>query len=282
MGAPEPKKMPKFAVLDTKTPAPAVPPAGIAVAFCAVRAPVAVHTPVTDAPASVRASRGVLAVVNAIVLPALEPAAIVREPAALLRVTAAAVIVTPLAADAAMSDVDPVTVTKEGEAATFTDWSNQSFNVGLPESVIVRAASPSDHESVRPAVKTSAVANVRSNAAPDDLMLSPVKELAVPPLIAGVARLGVLANTNAPLPVSSVTAAARLALDGVPSQVATPAPSEVMPVPPLATGRVPLTSVVRTTAPNAGSAPVTPLSTVPVAPTAVTTTGLVPCPSMTP
>ena len=51
--------------------------------------------------------------------------------------------------------------------------------------------------------------------------------------------LGEALNTSAPLPVSSVTAAARFALDGVPSQVATPAPSDVMPVPPLPTGTTP-------------------------------------------
>jgi hypothetical protein len=53
----------------------------------------------------------------------------------------------------------------------------------------------------------------------------------------GEERLGAVAKTSEPDPVSSVIAAARFALDGVPSHVATPVPSEVMPVPPLATGR---------------------------------------------
>jgi hypothetical protein len=48
----------------------------------------------------------------------------------------------------------------------------------------------------------------------------------------GVTRVGLVANTKAPEPVSSVTAAARFALDGVPRNVATPEPKEVMPVPP--------------------------------------------------
>jgi hypothetical protein len=52
-------------------------------------------------------------------------------------------------------------------------------------------------------------------------------------------RLGDAANTNAPVPVSSVTAAARLAELGVPRKVAIPVPSDVMPVPPRATGSVP-------------------------------------------
>ena len=61
---------------------------------------------------------------------------------------------------------------------------------------------------------------------------------------AGVTNVGEVANTNAPEPVSSVIAAAKLALDGVPRNVATPAPKEVMPVPPLATDRVPVMPVV--------------------------------------
>ena len=62
---------------------------------------------------------------------------------------------------------------------------------------------------------------------------------------AGVTNVGLVANTKDPEPVSSVTAAARFALDGVPKKVATPAPKEVKPVPPLATGRVPSTWVAK-------------------------------------
>lgn len=46
----------------------------------------------------------------------------------------------------------------------------------------------------------------------------------------GVTKVGVLANTRAPVPVSSVTAAARFALDGVASHVATLLPRPEMPV----------------------------------------------------
>ena len=60
----------------------------------------------------------------------------------------------------------------------------------------------------------------------------------------GVTRVGLVANTKSPVPVSPVTAAARFALVGVPRNVATPVPSEVIPVPPLATGSVPVTPVV--------------------------------------
>jgi hypothetical protein len=56
----------------------------------------------------------------------------------------------------------------------------------------------------------------------------------------GVTRVGEVEKTNEPDPVSSVTAAARFAEEGVPSQVATPAPKDVIPVPPLVTGRVPV------------------------------------------
>lgn len=44
----------------------------------------------------------------------------------------------------------------------------------------------------------------------------------------GVTKVGEVANTNAPEPVSSVTAAAKLALDGVAKKVATPVPKPVI------------------------------------------------------
>ena len=63
----------------------------------------------------------------------------------------------------------------------------------------------------------------------------------------GVTSVGLVAKTNEPDPVSSVTALARLAEEGVPHHVAIPVPKLVIPVPPLATGRVPVTFVVRLT-----------------------------------
>ena len=53
----------------------------------------------------------------------------------------------------------------------------------------------------------------------------------------GEVSVGDVPNTSEPEPVSSVTAAARLAEVGVPRKVAIPAPNEVIPVPPEATGR---------------------------------------------
>ena len=44
----------------------------------------------------------------------------------------------------------------------------------------------------------------------------------------GVTKVGDVANTNAPVPVSSVTAAAKLALDGVAKKVATPVAKPVI------------------------------------------------------
>jgi hypothetical protein len=61
----------------------------------------------------------------------------------------------------------------------------------------------------------------------------------------GVVKDGEVAKTSDPLPVSSVTALARLLLDGVPRNVATPVPSEVIPVPPFPTGKVPVTPLAR-------------------------------------
>jgi hypothetical protein len=55
-----------------------------------------------------------------------------------------------------------------------------------------------------------------------------------------VTSVGLVANTNAPDPVSLVTAAAKLADVGVPKKVAMPAPKLVIPVPPLATLNVPV------------------------------------------
>ena len=86
---------------------------------------------------------------------------------------------------------------------------------------------------VTPVVKGRPVALVRTRA------------VGVPS--AGVTKVGDVENTNAPLPVSSVTAAARLALEGVPKKVVTPEPRLLRPVPPLATGRVPVTPLERGT-----------------------------------
>ena len=80
---------------------------------------------------------------------------------------------------------------------------------------------------------------------PSTVQLLNVPDVGVPRT--GVTRAGLVANTSAPVPVSSVTAAARFADDGVPRNVATPVPNDVIPVPPLATGSVPDTCVANET-----------------------------------
>jgi hypothetical protein len=67
---------------------------------------------------------------------------------------------------------------------------------------------------------------------------------------AGVTSVGLVANTNEPLPVSSVTAAAKLAEEGVAKRVATPVPNPLIPV---ETGRpVALVRVTEVGVPNTG------------------------------
>jgi hypothetical protein len=62
---------------------------------------------------------------------------------------------------------------------------------------------------------------VNPDAVPVTLVMTP--DAGVPN--AGVTNVGEVANTNAPVPVSPVTAAARLALEGVAKNVATPDPN---------------------------------------------------------
>jgi hypothetical protein len=69
-----------------------------------------------------------------------------------------------------------------------------------------------------PAVKPAAV----------PVMFVPTSADGVPR--AGVTRVGLVANTNEPVPVSSVTAAAKLAALGVAKKVATPVPKPLTPV----------------------------------------------------
>jgi hypothetical protein len=85
---------------------------------------------------------------------------------------------------------------------------------------------------------TAALARVEAPAVkveenvPAAALKLPVKLSDVPVAapITGVTKVGVLANTNAPVPVSSVTAANKLALVGVAKKVATPVPNPLTPV----------------------------------------------------
>ena len=92
-------------------------------------------------------------------------------------------------------------------------------------------------------VATGSVRTEVPAVAPDNTVVVPdVEPLNLTPVVPNV---GNVANTFAPEPVSSVSAAAKLADVGVPKKVATPVPKLVMPVPPLATGSVPVTPVVK-------------------------------------
>lgn len=63
---------------------------------------------------------------------------------------------------------------------------------------------------------------------PSAVQLDKLPEVGVPRT--GVTNVGEVANTNEPEPVSSVTADARFALDGVAKNVATPVPRPLTPV----------------------------------------------------
>ena len=93
---------------------------------------------------------------------------------------------------------------------------------------------------------------------------------------AGVTSVGDVANTSAPVPVSSVTAAIRFALDGVASHVAIPVPKPLTPVEigkPVALVSVPLAGV-----PRAGAIRVGPLFNTTVLPVPVVVAALIAVP----
>lgn len=75
-----------------------------------------------------------------------------------------------------------------------------------------------------------AVRDVNVPAAGVTLPIMPCTEVAVATPKTGVTRVGLVANTNEPEPVSSVTAVLRLADDGVAKKVATPDPKPLIPV----------------------------------------------------
>ena len=88
---------------------------------------------------------------------------------------------------------------------------------------------------------------------------------------AGVTKVGEVANTNEPDPVSSETALARLALVGVAKNVATPVPKPETPVligNPVVLVKTPLAGVPKAGAVNVGLVKVTPENVVTVAPKA--------------
>jgi hypothetical protein len=107
-----------------------------------------------------------------------------------------------------------------------------------------------------PVVMTPVFGVMTSPLNPVALVMAPVSKSDVPVAapIFGVTSVGEVAKTVAPVPVSSVKAAAKLALDGVPRNVATPVPKAERPVPPFAIGNSPVTLVARSIVPLVMSA----------------------------
>ena len=88
---------------------------------------------------------------------------------------------------------------------------------------------------------------------------------------AGVTNVGDVANTNDPVPVSSVTVAAKFALDGVAKNVAIPVANPLTPVligRPVAFVKTPLDGVPSAGVVSVGDVSVTPANVVTVAPKA--------------
>ena len=108
-------------------------------------------------------------------------------------------------------------------------------NVG----VFANTAAPVPVSSVKAAIRFALDGVANTVATPVPRPLTPVligkpvafvnvPEVGVPKI--GVTNVGVFANTAAPVPVSSVKAAIRFALDGVANTVATPVPKPLTPV----------------------------------------------------
>lgn len=118
-------------------------------------------------------------------------------------------------------------------------------DVGVPSRGVTSVGLVANTRAPDPVSSVTAVAKLaddgvaRNVATPVPKPLTPVEIGNPVPLVsttadgvpsAGVTKVGDVANTNAPEPVSSVTAVARLALEGVAKNVATPVPRPEMPV----------------------------------------------------
>lgn len=135
----------------------------------------------------------------------------------------------------------PVTPVLSGKPVQFV----KTPLVGVPSNGVVRVGEVAKTSSPLPVSFVTAVARlaldgVAKNVAtpvpnPETPVLigSPVQLVSVPldgVPSAGVTSVGEVAKTRLPVPVSSVTAVRRLALDGVPKNVATPAARPETPV----------------------------------------------------
>ena len=100
--------------------------------------------------------------------------------------------------------------------------------VGVPRAPLNSTTAPADPVLTANAAATPVPNPVMPADTGSPVQLVNVPEVGVPNK--GVTSVGLVANTKKPDPVSSVTAAARFALVGVPKNVATPVPKEVNPV----------------------------------------------------
>lgn len=160
-------------------------------------------------------------------------------------------------------------------------------DVGVPRSGVVSVGEVAKTKSPVPVSFVTAAARLALVAVPKKVAMfaanpetpvligRPVQLVSVPldgVPSAGVTRVGEVANTRAPLPVSFVTAAARFALDGVASQVAMPVPSPDTPVligNPVQLVNVPLVGVPSTGVTSVGDVERTTVEPVPVVDAAV-------------
>lgn len=143
-------------------------------------------------------------------------------------------------------------------------------DVGVPNKGVVRVGDvpntndPVPVSSVKAVIKLALegvakkVATLAANPVTPVEIGNPVQLVRVPlvgvPKI-GVTKVGVLAKTAEPVPVSSVRVAAKLALEGVAKNVATPVPSPEIPVDtgnPIQFVRVPLVGIPRMGVINVG------------------------------
>ena len=146
----------------------------------------------------------------------------------------------------------PVTPVVKGKPVALVNVTD----VGVPSKGVTNVGLVANTKEPEPVSSVVAVANCADVNEPKDVALpteviAPVKlalvvtlpavsPAAVPVIFvptkaegvpnAGVTRVGLVANTSDPVPVSSVTAASKLALDGVAKNVATPVPKPLTPV----------------------------------------------------
>ena len=133
----------------------------------------------------------------------------------------------------------PVTPVDNGKPVAFVNTPDAgvpkagAVKVGEVKVLFVKVSVPANVAKVPEAagkviaVPVPATAGAEMVAVPDEDPAKATEVAEATPKV-GVTKVGEVANTNAPEPVSPVTAAAKLALDGVANQVSTPVPNPVI------------------------------------------------------